>query len=177
MNAAPDCNSAVDHAGYARRFRSVVDEHARSVARTLRYVGLPAHDLDDAVQEVFVTLHRRWSDLSHDQPLGPWLRGVALHVARNRRRVARRAPVALLEEPVDPRGGEAALVERQRAQRLLQLLSALPDEEREALVLFEIEALSMKDVAVALGVSLPTAYRRVESARAGLKKAMAKEER
>lgn len=170
--------SAADE--YRKRFRQLVDEHGSNIARTLRYLGVASRDLDDAVQEVFEIAHRRWGELRPEGSLGGWLRGVAVNVARNRRRAQGRAARKFapeLAEPVDPRMPEEQIVERQRCEKLLSVLAELPDDLRTALVLFEIESASMKEVADALGVSLPTAYRRVDDARTALRRALTKEER
>lgn len=162
---------------YSARFRQIVEDHGSTIARTLRYLGVPSSELDDAVQEVFVVAHRRWSELNHDRSMGGWLRRVAVNVARNRRRSIRRSPTTTLaSETADPRAAEDQLEERRRCEALLAMLDALPDEQRTAVVLFEIEALPMKEVAAVLGVSLPTAYRRLDDARAALRRALAKEE-
>ena len=171
---------ALEPTAYAAQFRQLVHEHARPLARTLRYLGVSDADLEDAVQEVFVTAHRRWPELSHEESVGGWLRGVAVNVARNRRRNAERARrtfVPEVEEAADARLPEEELAERQRCLRLLRLLDALPEEQRTALVLFEVEGVPMKEISELLGTSLPTAYRRVEDAREALKRAMTKEER
>lgn len=165
---------------YRRRFRALVEEHGPGLARTLRYLGVADAELDDAVQEVFVVAHRRWSDLSHDESIGGWLRGVAVNVARGRKRAARRSPIGphVPElEVADPSLLEERLAERERCRQLLTLLDALPDEQRTALVLFEIEAVPVKQIAEVLSVSVPTAYRRVEDARAALRRALDKEQR
>lgn len=165
--------STVDSVSTA--FRAVVESHGSHVARTLRYLGVPAADLDDAVQEVFMVAHRRWHELADRDDLGAWLRRVALNVARNARRARLRSPLvpmALPPELEDLRSPDTDTNARQLRQRLLALLEHLPEDERAALVLFEIEGLSMKDVADALDASLATAYRKVQSARETLRRAL-----
>lgn len=165
---------------YRQRFEQLVADHGSALARALRYLGVSSSEIDDAVQEVFVIAHRRWSEIDHARSVGSWLRGVAVNVARNRKRAARRS-ASLRRDPTleaaDLRATEDQLLERVRCRRLLALLETLPDEQRTALVLFEIEAIPMKEVAALVGVSLPTAYRRVDDARNALRRALAKDER
>ncbi len=132
-------------------------------------------DIDDALQEVFVVAYRRLGSLEEPERVAGWLRGVAVNVARNRRRGKRRSPIVKgieVPEPTDGRGPEVIAMERQTRTRLLQLLDALPDEQRDALVLFEIEGVSMKAIAQTLGLSLATVYRRLEEARNALRRGL-----
>ena len=75
------------------RFREMVQQEGPRLARLLHYLGVPRADLDDALQDVLLVAHRRWAELERGTPLGPWLRRVALNVARNRKRGTRRSPV------------------------------------------------------------------------------------
>lgn len=61
---------------------------------------LPAQQVDDAVQDVFVIVADRWHTYDPGQPLGPWLRGIARNVARRVRESAGQvtmAPEALVD--------------------------------------------------------------------------------
>jgi RNA polymerase sigma-70 factor (ECF subfamily) len=152
-----------------------VHEHAAGIARTLRYLGVPRGDIDDAVQEVFVVAYRRISDLEQPERVSAWLRGVAVNVARNRRRARRRSPIVSDIEPpdiADAHVPESLAAANELRARLLSLLDSLPDEQRAALVLFEIENVPMKVVATTLGISLATVYRRLEDARETLRAAL-----
>jgi RNA polymerase sigma-70 factor (ECF subfamily) len=60
---------------------------------------------------------------------------------------------------------EAAFERRQDVRILDEALAALPDEFREALVLREIEDLSYKEIASALGIPIGTVMSRIARAR------------
>lgn len=152
--------------------RAVFDEHADFVARALRYLGVPPGDLDDALQEVFLVVHARLAELARPEALRAWLRQIARHVAMAaRRKHAQRreqlgeAPDAPLDLTASP---EAA---HERRDLLLHLLDQLPDEQREAFVLYEIEEMSMREVAELIGCPLQTAYSRHRAARERLEQA------
>lgn len=154
--------------------------HAPALARLLRYLGIPTSDVEDALQDVFLIAHRRLSEtpLLAERPEG-WLRGVALNVARNRRRSGRRSPLAYVEEVPETSDGqtpEMQLEATRQRERLLRLLSELPEDHRAALVLFEIDGRPMKEVASLLGCALPTAYKYVTQAQARLKAGFAHDE-
>ena len=56
----PLAESARDSA--TERVADVVRAHASYVGRTLRYLGVPESDVEDAAQEVFMVVHRRLGD-------------------------------------------------------------------------------------------------------------------
>lgn len=149
----------------------VVREHAPFVGRALRYLGVPDRNLADACQEVFLVVHRRREIFEEGTSMKAWLRSIALGVARNARRSeARRrespedaAPLAFA--PDDP---ELALSRRQERDRALALLASLSAEQREVLVLYEVEQLTMQEIVGMLGVPLQTGYSRLRLARAKL---------
>lgn len=159
--------------------RELARAHASRLARLLRHLGVPSADLEDAVQDVFLIAHRKMGTAEVLEPEA-WLRGVALNVARNRTRALRRSPVDFRDEvpeAIDARTPEReAEVSKQRAL-LTHCLALLSEEQRTALVLFELEGVPMKEVAQHLGCSLPSAYRHVTEAQAFLKRAVAGAER
>jgi RNA polymerase sigma-70 factor (ECF subfamily) len=149
--------------------------HAALLARFFRYLGVPPRDVEDALQDVFLVAHRRLHETPElaERP-DAWLRGIAVNVARNRRRREARSLVRFVEdapEVPDARTPEADVAAEHDRRRLLELLAALPADHRAALVLFEIEGRPMREVALALGCALPTAYKYVSLAQARLKQA------
>jgi RNA polymerase sigma-70 factor (ECF subfamily) len=148
--------------------RTVFDEHARYVWRALRHLGIPEADVEDLCQEVFVVVHRKLGEFEGRSELRTWLYGICLRVAADHRR---RAHVRHERPHPDPTEGVAASPElrpdaRSEARSTLQsLLSELDDDKRTVLVLYELEGLTMKEVAAAVGCPLQTAYSRLHAAR------------
>lgn len=148
--------------------RAVFDEHARYVIRTLRHLGIREADVEDVAQEVFVTVHRKLPEFEGRSKLRTWLYAICLRVASDHRR---RAHVvrerATSSPPIDDgeRSGREpdALVESRAA--VADLLGALDEDKRQVLVLYEIEGLTMREVADVLGCPLQTAYSRLHAAR------------
>jgi RNA polymerase sigma-70 factor (ECF subfamily) len=66
--------------------------------------------------------------------------------------------------------GDAERGEARR--RLLAALDTLTDEQRQVFVLYEIEQLTMQEIAAAVGCALQTAYSRLYAARAKVQTAM-----
>jgi RNA polymerase sigma-70 factor (ECF subfamily) len=155
-------------------FGRVFEEEAAYVGRTLRYLGVSDPSLEDACQEVFVVVHRRLADFRGGS-VRAWVRQVCVLVANNHRRTVRRRREVPSAEPTDtpmPASQEIEVETRQVRQRLLSALDTLPEDQRAVFVLFEIEGLSMSEVAEASDCPLQTAYARLYAARDRLRAQM-----
>jgi RNA polymerase sigma-70 factor (ECF subfamily) len=166
VSPASSATGAVDAADFDELFRAQV----QYVGRTLRYLGVDQAHLEDACQEVFVVVHRRLKEYKPGGLQRAWIRQICVGVARNRRRTLRRRREDASGE--DPPGTVVApnqerdLELRHLRDRLLAILEELPVEQRDVFVLYEIEQLTMSEVAEALSCPLQTAYSRLNAARA-----------
>lgn len=143
-------------------------EHLAVVWRVLRRLGVQAASLDDAVQDVFVVVHRRLGELDFTTNPRALLAGIALGVARNYRRTQRRRgePEALSERTADLRADPSHDASRSEAARHAQaILDSLDEDKRVALVLADLEGLSGPQIAEVLKVNLNTVYTRLRAAR------------
>jgi len=146
------------------------------VWRSAKRLGLRDAGLDDAVQEVFLVVHRRLAEFEGRSSLRTWLFGITLRVVRDHRRSARRRDPG---PPVDPDtlratgGGPAESAEKAEAVRLLHaLLDELDDERREVFVMAELEQMPMPEIAEALAINVNTAYARLRIARQEFEQAL-----
>ncbi|HJL17237.1 MAG TPA: RNA polymerase sigma factor [Sandaracinaceae bacterium LLY-WYZ-13_1] len=140
--------------------------HGAYVMRAARYLGVAERDLDDVVQEVFLVALRRASQFRGNADAKSWLYGIALRVvSAYRRRAHRRREVPTAD--LAHRGGATAdPMERRTARSLVnRALEALDEDKRAVFVLFELEELTMREVARAQGCHLKTAYSRLYAAR------------
>jgi RNA polymerase sigma-70 factor (ECF subfamily) len=148
-------------------FEEVFTAHAPSVWRFLRWFGIPATNLDDVCQEVFIVVHRKLPTYDGRASVRTWLYGICRRVASEQRRALHRAREELVEwvpEPSVPAPQDAEL-ERRAAHRLLeQLLDTLDEEKRFVLVLHEIEEVPMAEIAALLGCPVATVYSRHRAA-------------
>lgn len=71
-------------------FASVYAEGFAFVWRSMRRLGVAPEAVPDAVQDVFVVVHRRLESFDESSTLKTWLFGIVLRVARDYRRTARR---------------------------------------------------------------------------------------
>jgi RNA polymerase sigma-70 factor, ECF subfamily len=151
-----------------RRVEGLVHLYFDVIWRSLRRLGVPDGALDDATQQVFLVAARRLDEID---PAGEksYLLGIAIRVASDARRTAARRREVSDErshERVDPRPSPEELVDRKRARQLLdRVLDTMPMDLRAAFTMFEIEGMSVPEVASALGIPLGTAASRLRRAR------------
>jgi RNA polymerase sigma-70 factor (ECF subfamily) len=153
------------------RLSPLVVEHHAFVWRVLRRFGLSPSDADDAAQQVFIVLSRRLADVDTAK-MRAFLFRTAMHVASKVHRARRRRPEdahAECPEEEDPLPGADELVERRRARELLdRILGEMPEDLRAVIVLFEVEELTMSEIADALELPPGTVASRLRRARAEL---------
>lgn len=134
---------------------------------------VPAADVDDVVQDVFLRVQRSLPDLKNEQSFAPWLFQVARSAIADSHRRRLRQPalvpdVALeVEAPVEEASPTALEVEL--ASYLVPLLARLPSPYREALTLIELEGMTQQAAASALGISLSGMKSRVQRGREKLR--------
>lgn len=160
-------------------FREVYNEHFRFVWRTLRALGVQERDAPDAVQDVFIVVHRKLPEFEARAKLTTWLFGICYRVASDRRRLAhvrRELPDhETLEARVDEGASPAQQAERRQEFALLErALGTLPDEQRAVFILFEINGSPCEEIAETLGAPLGTIYSRLRLAREAFRRALAR---
>jgi len=141
--------------------------------------GIPAADLDDAVQEVFLRAVMGWNGFEGRAAVSTWLTRVAVNHFTSRRTALRRRlrmflhhPVAMETAPA-PTGATAEQLEAH--DRALALLKRLPPRLRRVVVLRCLEEMSGPEVAEALGIPEATVRTRLHNARKKLKAMMAED--
>jgi RNA polymerase sigma-70 factor, ECF subfamily len=156
-------------------FHALFLAQAAFVWRVLRRHGVPAADLEDVCQDVFLVVHRRLSEFEGRAGVRTWLYEIARRSALSQRRSRARVPLPaseIVQELADAGAGPERNLEQQRAlSRLEAGLAALPEEKREAFVLYELEEMTLAEVAEAQGCAINTAHYRVTSAREQLRAA------
>jgi RNA polymerase sigma-70 factor (ECF subfamily) len=173
--SAPEAGPPLDDGGEsARRFERVYHEHFDFVWRSVRRLGAPAASVDDAVQDVFVIVHRRLGEFEPRASLKTWLFSIALRVVGNYRRAARRADGYDELDPRAPAAGpdpHESAARREALELFDRALGALDDEKRAVFILAELEQMTAPEIAEALGVKLNTVYSRLRVARQDFTKA------
>ncbi len=148
-------------------FREVFEQHAPGVGRILRYLGVPASDLMDAAQDVFLVVDRRYDEFEGRSSLTTWIRQICVRVAFTYRRRRRRRREDIVAKPpeISVQPAQQARIEEEEGRALLmRLLDVLDDEQRAVVVLHDVEQLPMREVAEALRCPMQTAYSRRNAA-------------
>jgi RNA polymerase sigma-70 factor (ECF subfamily) len=161
-------------------FEQIYEQYVNFVWASLQGLGVPAAALDDAVQEVFVVLHRRLPDFEGRSTLKTFLFGIAVGVGRNQRRAAARTNrLDTLEEAEQIPDTRPSPLEQttttQALGRLSRILDQLDDAKREVLILVEWEQMTAPEIAEVLGIPLNTVYSRLRLARAEFERLLQRE--
>lgn len=158
---------------------ALFEAHYELVWRTLRRLGVAQASVDDAVQDVFLVVHRRVGGYQERGSERAWLVSIAVRVAADyRRRFRRKEDTEPLAEVAVTSQDPHQSAERAEARALVQrLLESLSDELRTVFVLAEMEQLTAPEIAGALGVKLNTVYSRLRLARERFEKALSEHKR
>jgi RNA polymerase sigma-70 factor (ECF subfamily) len=149
------------------RLSRLVSEHFAFVWRSVRHLGVCDGDADDAAQHVFLIASRRIGAIAPGSERA-FLFGTALRVASHARRATKRRRET--SEPpatwADPAPGPDEALDTARARALVhEILGTLPDDLRDVFVPFEIEGLTMTEIAAALELPQGTVASRLRRAR------------
>jgi len=162
--------------GDIEAFEQVVTLYQRRVfALALRLAG-SVDDAHDVTQETFLRLHRKIGQIDSSRSVGPWLYTVTVNACRDLGRERQRSRLVPMDEwvataPADPGANPEGLYADQESEsRLRAALLRLPEKERAALLLREMEGLSTGEVAQILGSSEATVRSQICNARLKLRR-------
>lgn len=146
-------------------FGSFYLKYAPLVRRALARRGVRTDDLDDVVQEAFITIQRLLPEFEGRSSLETWLHSVSWRVAANhRRRASHRHEIANAHGS----GPVAGDVEGGANGALHARLGAIEDEQRDLLALHDIGGFSISEVSKITGRARVTVRERLERARRAL---------
>jgi RNA polymerase sigma-70 factor, ECF subfamily len=151
------------------RLRGMVDRYLDFVARVLRNAGTPEAEVDDDVQRTFIAVANRLDDVRPDAEKSFLLQTALRMAAHARRTLARRREVhdsdaqLRIQGPLQPE----QMLDQKRARELLdEVLAQMSLELRTVFVLYELEELSMTEIAATLRIPQGTVASRLRRARA-----------
>jgi RNA polymerase sigma-70 factor (ECF subfamily) len=163
-HAVPSASTRDDEA----RLRRLVGEHFEVLWRFLRRLGIAEADVDDAAQEVVMILARKLDQVQRGSERA-FVLSTAFRVASGfRRRSRRRREVddSQMVELPSPEPDPEAHAEQLRLRSLLaRVLGELPLELRAVFVLYELEELTMAEIARTLELPPGTVASRLRRAR------------
>ncbi len=154
----------------AQLLRRLVVEHYDFIWRLLARLGVAEAEVDDAAQQVFMVLVTREGLSIKPGSERAFLYGVALRVAKEFRRRAQSSQNHVAPDPdrlVDAAPDLEAVAARNQARRQLdRILERMPENLKEAFILFELEDLSVPQIAELLAIPGGTVASRLRRARA-----------
>lgn len=166
-------NGAARAAFHDGGFDGLWIEHREAVFRFLCRLTRNAADAEDLLQETFLTVWRKRDQFEGRGSVAGWLKRTAFRLYLNEReKRTRRASIDERAGPSDrrteepPADGEVARRESVAflSRKVEEALRALPDEPREAFVLFRMEGMSVAEIGALTGVPAKTAETRVRRA-------------
>jgi RNA polymerase sigma-70 factor (ECF subfamily) len=149
------------------RLEGLFNAHVDLVWRTARRFGLSAADADDACQQVFVVASRKLEEIGLGQEKS-FLVCAAIHVARTMVRSRLRKREDLMEDPDAMDAGpspEESLARARARAAVHRILASMDEDLRVAFVLFELEEMTMSEVAKLLDIPPGTVASRIRRAR------------
>ena len=149
---------------------ALFDAHTPFLLRVVERLAGPGPHVEDVVQEVFLTAHRKRYELDPTQNLKAWLYRVAVNLVRHHHRsFARQRALSDKARSYDVRDelstpdSEAARLET--ARRVRACVERLPLAHREVFVLFELEDVEGREIAKLVGIPENTVWTRLHHAR------------
>jgi RNA polymerase sigma-70 factor (ECF subfamily) len=160
-------------------FERLVRNHEQSVFRLMFRMLGNREEAEDASQEAFLSLHRHGRRFRREARFSTFLYRVAANAALNRRRSLGRArrrtqelalhQAAGADLPATPRNPEDAAQGGEVQLQVQTALDELPEDLRVAVVLYDIEGQSYKEIAEILEIPEGTVKSRIHRARQGLR--------
>jgi RNA polymerase sigma-70 factor (ECF subfamily) len=174
-------------AGDPEAFGRLVDRNRHAVYRAAYAALGSAADVDDVVQDAFVTAYRKLGGFRGDSSFKTWLLSIAWRKALDRRRSLARwmrmtvsdtqfpdETVSALERVASPHPSHEDRLAGDELQRLIKrLIASLPRKLRDALLLAGSGDYSYDEVGTMLGIPVGTVKWRVSEARRVLKHKLA----
>lgn len=160
-------------------FEKLVQRHQTRLVGYLRGLTNTEVDAEDLAQEAFLRAYRSLKGFRGTSSFRTWLYQIATNVFRNWLEKRRNqapvnagsidAPPPGMDEPVEPMGEENPEAQHLQRDAIDRALAQLPDDQREAVLLRDVEGFEYREIAEQLGVPLGTVESRIFRGRSRLK--------
>lgn len=173
-------------AGDATAYRGLVEKYQTRVYHVVYGVVRNREDAKDLTQDVFVKAYRKLDGFREDSRFYTWLYRIAMNLAIDFTRRRARSPVSGLEDEVATRDADGGIADthtadgpRRQLERkqlhtaIMDAVEALPDNQKQVILLREVEGLSYKEIAEVLEIAEGTVMSRLFYARKKLQSVLA----
>ena len=155
----------------ADELTALVREHrAKAFHYILQMVG-NREDAMDLTQEAFLKIHRHWERRDPDRSLVPWFYAILRNAAIDHLRRRKSRKEYELDDMIEPAENDG-LPPTELANLRLRLwkeIGALPDEQREVVILRDVHGLSYAEIGETVGIAATTVSSRLHHARGKLR--------
>ncbi|MDX3099920.1 RNA polymerase sigma factor [Nonomuraea angiospora] len=152
--------------GDAESIAALVSGAHPHVRRFARHLCATPEDAEDAAQEALIVLYRKIGTLRATGALVSWMFRIIRNECVRLARLALRPPPPL--HGADMRSAEEEVFERLEAARVAAAIAALPADQRQVLIMRDVQSLSGRTTADALGLSVAAMKSRLHRARAAV---------
>lgn len=156
---------------------AIFKEHSNYIFRVALFLTKSKELADDATQETFIQVFRKFETYDPSKPLQPWIYKIALNITRNMLRKQKWLKF-IGEEPES--GGfnlvEHTVLKNEEENELWRQINHLGLKSREVIILHFYTGLKLKEVSDSLGISLGTCKSRLNYALNTLRKQLPKNE-
>lgn len=154
---------------YSLAIAALYDEHYEFLGRALWRLGVDRSHIDDAIQDLFIVVFRRYAEFEWRSSVRSWLYAIALRVAKSQRRRSNRRTFDSLDEDdayLACEGNPHDSQERVEAAKAVQTIVESMDEPiRLVFTMIELEEFTAPEIASVLGISVNTVYSRLRLGR------------
>jgi RNA polymerase sigma-70 factor (ECF subfamily) len=168
-------------AGRLEAFNALVEHHQDYIYGMVMRIVRDRDTAEDAVQEAFFSAYRNLARFRGDS-FRSWLTRIALNAAHDILRVRKRRPADPYPEweddtwqpPADEgEGPEQATLARHRQAAIARAMEGITEDQRAAIILFDVEGYDYQEIADLTGVSLGTVKSRIHRGRLALRELLA----
>ena len=138
-------------------YEEMLGELLPVIRRMVRVKLFDSSYVEDVVQNALLSIHRARSTYRPERPFGPWMRAVVRNALidwfrQSKRRTEREVVTDVIEEHAGA-APTSDLEVRELSPALTDALAALPEKQREAVELIQVQGLSVAEAAVRAGVT------------------------
>jgi RNA polymerase sigma-70 factor (ECF subfamily) len=152
-------------------FPALYRDHGAHIRRAVRAAGVQKRHCEDVMQEALLRIHGALPRFEPGRRLRPWLLQIAYftavdHLRRPEHRELPTAEVDMVDQRTEEQTPERGAATREAEQAFCQATASIPESQRIVFLMYEIDELTIPDIAEALQIPTGTATSRLSRGRA-----------
>lgn len=172
--------------GEVGAYRGLVEKYQQRVYTIIFGVLRNQEDARDLTQDAFVKAYNSLDGFRLESSFFTWLYRIAMNLAIDATRRKKRRPTSSFDEEVATREADGGIAEthhdlnprrelerKELYGRIMDAIDTLPDDQKQVILLREVDGLSYKEIAEVLDVAEGTVMSRLFYARKKLQKLLA----